>query len=240
MTFKWPQILAIPLSLLMASCGSIVQRPASPPAVADVENGTSEADYRVGVGDELELRFFYTPDLNGIVTVRPDGKISLPFIGDVPVLGLSVADLSGNLRMAYAPYVRRPEVSINIKTMASQRIYVGGEVAHPGVFPLNGSVSVLQAILLAEGMKDTAKPSEVIILRRGANNQRQTLAVNLDAIANGDGAAQDVMLRPYDVVLVPRSGIANVNQWIDLYIRRNLPINVGFSYTVNRYESTTK
>lgn len=189
--------------------------------------------YRIARGDELALRFFYTPELNLEVTVRSDGRVALPLIGELAVEGMTVAGLSALIVQRLEDKVRRPEVAINVKGAGSQRVFVGGEVARPGVQPLLGPLSVVQAVMVAEGFRDTAQPREVVVMRRGSKGEREVVKVNLEAAIAGTDLTQDFLLRPYDVVLVPRSGIANLNLWIDQYVRRNLPISVGFSYSIN-------
>ncbi len=194
------------------------------------------AAYRIARGDELSFRFFHTPELNTQAIVRSDGRVALPLLGEINVEGLSVAELSALVMLGLAPQVKRPEVTINVHGMGSQRVFVGGEVVRAGMQPLLGPLTVLQAVMVAEGLRDTARASVVRVLRRGSGGERQVIAVDLKAAMAGEAHAADVLLQPYDVVMVPKSGIANINQWVDQYLRRNLPIHVGFSYSVNRGE----
>lgn len=216
----WLRLLA-GLALALAGLGAL----AAPPP-----------EYRIARGDELNFRFFHTPELNTVATVRSDGRLMLPLLGEVQVEGLTMAELAARVMAALSPQVKRPEVTINVQGTGSQRVFVGGEVVRPGMQPLAGPLSVLQAVMVAEGLRDTAQPREVLLLRRGPQGERQVLPVNLKAAMDGDDAAQDILLQPFDVVLVPRSGIANLNQWVDQYIRRNLPISVGWSYSTGRSE----
>ena len=199
----------------------------SPPAVP--------VGYRAGPGDELNFRFTHTPDLNTVAVVRADGSVSLPLLGEMAVAGLSLRELAEKVQLALAHRVRRPDVVINVQgVLPSQRIFIGGEVVKPGVQALAGALTVLQAVMMADGLKDTAQPREVTVLRNGAGGQRAVLKLDLGALMEGREGTQDIVLAPYDVVIVPRSGIANVGVWVDQYIRRVLPINLGFSYQLNR------
>ncbi|MDB6002503.1 MAG: polysaccharide biosynthesis/export family protein [Rhizobacter sp.] len=197
-------------------------------------NATEPSPYRFARGDELNLKFFYTPELNTIATVRSDGRIDIPLVGEIVVEGMSAAELSSRITSSLVSLVKRPEVSINVTGAGSQRVFVGGEVAKPGVQPLLGPLSVVQAVMVAEGLKETAKASEVVVIRRGAKGESKVIKVNLADALDGRDTAQDLLLQPYDVVVVPRSGIANVNLWVDQYLRRNLPISLGVSYSINR------
>ncbi|MDB5819547.1 MAG: polysaccharide biosynthesis/export family protein, partial [Rhizobacter sp.] len=121
----------------------------------------------------------------------------------------------------------------NVQGASSQRVFVGGEVTRPGVQPLIGPLSVMQAVMVAEGMKETARTSDIVLIRRGEHDERQVMRIDLQAALDGNNAGGDLLLQPYDVVVVPRSGIANVNLWVDQYLRRNLPISLGISYSIN-------
>ena len=194
--------------------------------------------YRVGRGDELNFKFVYTPELNTVATVRSDGRLTLPLIGELSVVGLTLKDLTEKIETSLSARVRRPEVAINVQgAITSQRVFIGGEVARPGVQPLVGPLTVVQAVMAAEGLKDSAQAREVIVLRGDAQGERSAIKLDLAAVMAGQAGAQDILLAPYDVVIVPRSGIANVGLWVDQYIRKVLPVNLGFSYTINRNAS---
>lgn len=200
------------------------------PAVPVADGGS----YRIARGDELHFRFTYTPELNIQAVVRPDGRVALPMVGEMRVEGLSIRELTDQVEQALAGQVRRPQVVINLHGTGSQRVFVGGEVTRPGMQPLVGPLTVLQAVMAAEGLKEGAQPAQVLLLRRGADGQAQPQRVDLARLMAGEPDARDVPLQPFDVVLVPRSGIANFNLWVDQYIRRALPLSLGFSYTINR------
>jgi polysaccharide biosynthesis/export protein len=208
--------------------------------VPGVTSGTSPDDqdrrsvYRITRGDELNFRFIYTPELNIQAVVRSDGHLALPIMGDLRVEGLTIQQLTDLVQRGLADQVRRPQVVINVQGSGSQRVFVGGEVVRPGVQPLLGPLTVLQAVMAAEGLKDSAQPAEVVLLRRGPQGETQPMKVDLSRLMAGEAGAQDLPLMPYDVVLVPRSGVANVGLWMDQYVRRALPFSLGFSYTINR------
>jgi protein involved in polysaccharide export with SLBB domain len=227
-------VLADDPSQVAAARSATLKASTSIPASA----GVVPANYRVGPGDELNFRFTYTPDLNTVAQVRADGKVSLPILGEMPAAGLSLRELADQVQVALSQRVRRPEVVINVQgPLPSQRVFVGGEVVRPGVQPLAGALTVLQAVMVADGLKDTAQPREVTVLRQASGGQHQVLRLDLKALMEGREGARDITLSPYDVVIVPRSGIANVGLWVDQYIRRVLPISLGFSYSIGRNAS---
>jgi protein involved in polysaccharide export with SLBB domain len=209
--------------------------PASTAAAPVGKRAATEGSYYINPGDELSLHFDYMPELDTVEVVRPDGRVELPLVGSQSAGGRTVAELSASLKTAYAAKLRRAELWISIgKGFGSQQVFVGGEVTRPGVQPLSPSLTALQAIIVAEGFKDTADPGHISILRRGPDNNPQMLKVDVDAVMSGKQPSQDVVLQPFDVVIVQRSAVAGVNQWIDQYIRRNIPFNTGFSYVINR------
>ncbi|WP_336086543.1 polysaccharide biosynthesis/export family protein [Pseudomonas sp. CGJS7] len=192
-------------------------------------------DYRIAPGDELALKFFYAPELNEVATVRPDGRIHLQLVGEVRAADLSPAQLAAALKNAYATNLRHPEVAVEVqKGFARQQVFVGGEVAHPGAQPLLPSLTLMRALIVAQGLKDSAAARRVVILRRAPDGKPQVIKVDVAAQARrGADEVNDPLLQPFDVVLAVPSNVSRLNKWIDQYVRRNLPVNVGFSYDLN-------
>ena len=112
---------------------------------------------------------------------------------------------------------------------ANISVYVGGEVMHPGLLPLNGELSVMGAVFQAGGLKETAKSNTVMVVRNTGDGPPTVLKLRLDDAVKGKPVA---VLQPFDVVYVPRSTISRIDHFVDQYIRQILPINVsaGFSY----------
>lgn len=214
------------LGACLAGCGPIVKNPVPVSAFSAASPQVDE--YRIQPGDQFDIKFFYNPELNESVTVRPDGRISLQLAPEVVVAGLTPAQLTQALREKYAADLARPEITVISRSFANQRVYVDGEVNKPSLVPLSGAMTVLDSIAQAGGVKESARRDEVIIIRR-ANGEAKpvVLTVDLTKIIDGTDTAQNVVLMPYDVVYLPRSPIANVNVFVDQYLRKNLPINLG-------------
>jgi protein involved in polysaccharide export with SLBB domain len=176
-------------------------------------------DYRMQPGDEIEIRFFYNPELNQTVIVRPDGKISLPVVDDVQAAGLTPSELDALLTQIYGQELRKPMVTVIVKTFTSQRVYVGGEVGRPGIVELTAGMTALQAVIAVEGFKDTAKPEAVIVIRNGATDAPIPIRVDLEQSIDGETTTGDIQLQAFDVVYVPKSAIANANLFVKQYIR---------------------
>ncbi len=217
-------------ALLLASCGAVVQNPVSLTDPRVQANVFPQPAYRIQVGDDLDIRFFYNPELNDRVIVRPDGYITLQLIGDQMILNMTPGELTSLLQQRYEPIIQRTAITVAVRGFAAQRFYVDGEVNKPGLFPLTGQVTVLQAIALAGGCKDTARLNEIILIRRGPKNEPMAIPINVKEIIDNKNMSQDILLLPYDVVYLPKSPIADVNKWVMLYIKNNLPITPGFGY----------
>lgn len=220
------------LLLFLIACTPAVKNP-TPLSQHSIQTSPyPEQEYRIQVGDQLDIKFFYNPELNEQVTVRPDGRISLQLVREIIASDLTPAQLTDLLTQKYAPNLQRPEITVIVRSFGSQRVYVDGEVAKPGIVPLVGFVTVLQAISQAGGLKDAARRGEVIVIRHGTANKPIALTVNIEKVIDGTDMRQDIPLKPFDIVYVPKSPIANVNVWVDQYIRKNLPISIstGFGY----------
>jgi polysaccharide export outer membrane protein len=202
-------------------------------AKAQTAPATPPGDYRVGAGDTIDFKFFYNPELNETMQVRPDGKVSLPLIGDLTVAGRTVMEIEGDLKKRYAATLARAEVNVAMKTFASQRVFVGGEVNHPSAIPLLADMTAQEAILDAGGAKKTAAMSKVVLIRRGDNGQPVTQVLDLNLPKQGASVKPAFpVLRPFDVILIPESKIAKLDRWVDQYIRQAIPVSLsgGFSY----------
>lgn len=189
-------------------------------------------DYLIQTGDQLDIKFFYNPELNEQVIVRPDGRISLQLAPEIMVVGLTPSQLTEALVKNYDKELANPGITVIVRSFSSQRVYVDGEVNNPGMVSLTGPLTVLQSIAAAGGFKDTAKSSEVLVIRKTIDNKPLAIAVDLDDVRHAASGSQDILLSPYDIVYVPKSAISNVNQFVDHYIRQNIPIPFGISYGI--------
>jgi polysaccharide export outer membrane protein len=194
--------------------------------------------YFIQPGDQLQIKFFYNPELNETETVRPDGKISLQLIDEVQAAGLTPAQLDEFLTEQYSKELRKPAVTVIVGSFSSQRVYVGGEVNRQGLVDLTGGMTALQAVLSAGGFKETADLEAAIIIRKGPDNQPVPVRVNLKNALEGDLRDAALQLRPYDVVYVPKTWIAEANKFVKQYVEDLLlyrGVSLGFSYDLNNY-----
>ena len=187
--------------------------------------------YVIGPGDELEVVFFHTPDLNLLTPVRPDGYISVPLAHDLRAAGRTPEELRALLTHHYEQELNSPELAVVIRTFAAYKIHIGGEVAQPGVYPLTGPMNVIDALFLAGVITRTARLDEILVIRPDpATRSYKVIPVNARTIIDGTDTAQNIALGPFDAVFVPTSHIADVNTFVDLYIRQNIPIDVGLRF----------
>jgi len=192
--------------------------------------------YRIGEGDKIRVQFPLTPEMNEDVTVRPDGKITLVSAGEVELSSLTTAAASQAVAGAALRRLKNPKVEIAVIDPASARIFIGGEVRAPGLYPVVGPVTLTGAMSLAGGALDTARLGEVIVLRRSPGGRPMMRLYNVRANLEGMDT-QNMRLYQGDIVFVPKSHIAEMNLWIDQFINKMLPFNRNFDYT--RGDTTT-
>ncbi len=203
--------------------------------LTNAEQNPQGAGFRLWPGDVIELKFFFNPELNDTIQVRPDGKIALPLIGEVDVSNRPVDEVRKNIETLYAPHLKTPELSINVKTYGSQKVYVGGEVNKPGMLSLLGQLNVHEAIMEAGGLKRTGRTDQVVLIRRNENGLPVMRMVSVKMMVNEAAPEAGLSLLPFDVVLVPESKVARVDRWIDQNIKQMLPVVLtsGFTYLIN-------
>jgi protein involved in polysaccharide export with SLBB domain len=210
----------------------------SQPTAREV-NPEEVLEYRIQPGDELDIKFFYNPELNEIIVVRPDGKISLQLLDDVHAAGLTPSQLEASLTRKYSKELRKPVVTVIVRTFAGQRVYVGGEVYRPGLVQLTAGMTALQAVLVAGGFMPTAKPDEVIVITKGPDNEPVPIRADLKKAIQAEDA--DVVLNSYDIVYVPKTRIAQANKFVNQYVEqlllfRGTSLGFGFGYEVRRFD----
>jgi polysaccharide export outer membrane protein len=187
--------------------------------------------YIISDNDELTVRFYFNPNLDEDVRVRPDGKISLSLVGELQAAGLSPDALSAEITQAYGKYLVKPTAVVLLRRFADARAFFAGEVNKPGIVDMNnGRQTVLQGIATVGGVTDNATLKDVVLIRRiPGRSQPIVMELNLIHALEGAETAQDVTLLPNDFIYVPRSGAASVNLAMHLYILNNLNLGTSFS-----------
>jgi polysaccharide export outer membrane protein len=169
------------------------------PALSTVQ-AAPPADYRLANGDKLRVEVYKDAQLSQSLQVRPDGKVTLPLVGDITAAGLTSLELRDQIAAALKEYVTNPVVTVIVVETVPPVVYVMGEVATPGSIPLTGPTSVLQALAMAGGFRDFANTKDIRVLRRSPRGV-QTIAFNYKSAVKGEG--NTVMLQPGDTVIVP-------------------------------------
>ena len=159
-------------------------------------------EYVIGTDDVMKIDFWRDKELSSEVTVRPDGKISLPLISDVQAAGLTPAQLRDRILDEAKKYVEDPTVTVAVKTINSRKVFITGEVKKGGPYPLTGSMTVLQLISIAGGLGDYAR-GEKIMIYRSENGKQVSFKFNYKEVLNGQKLAQNIELKPGDTVAVP-------------------------------------
>ncbi len=191
---------ALLLSLLTACASTDVPTV----SVADLTKETEIApDYQIGPEDVIEVLVWKNPDLSRVVNVRPDGKISLPLIGDVQAAGLTTSQLTEQITERLKEYYQQPpEVSVIVREVNSYSIYISGEISKPGRYVVKRGTTFLQAITLAGGFTPFASTSKVLLLRRNNEGKEIAVRLNYDEIVGGN-LQNNIILKPGDTIVVP-------------------------------------
>ena len=159
-------------------------------------------DYLIGIGDIIEIQVWHEPDLSRTLTVRLDGRISLPLVGDVDVAGKSTSEIDAYLEKKLAELVTEPAVSVILVESRSQRYYVVGQVAQPGEFPIDSPLTLLQVIARSGGFQEWAKRDQIKVFRREAGKEKM-LEFDYDDFVKGRNLKQNILIAPGDTVIVP-------------------------------------
>jgi protein involved in polysaccharide export with SLBB domain len=212
-----------------------------PPPPAPALKLAASTGYQVQVGDQLGIRLFLTPELNEDVTVRPDGRITTQLAEAVPAAGHTPEAVAAALRTIYRGELKDPRITVEVKSYAPVRVTVAGEVTSPGEVSTQGPPpTLLAAVARAGGLRLTGDADHVLLIRRGPNNHPAVFATRFADAFSGRDPAADITLQPYDIIVVPKTGVAELYVWVNQHIQQFVPVSWGFSYEVNPLASTLK
>jgi polysaccharide export outer membrane protein len=162
-----------------------------------------DKDYVIGPQDLLAINVWHEPELSRSVPVRPDGKISLPLVGEFSVSGITPRLLEARLAKELENYVRYPQVTVMIQEANSHRFYIIGQVDRPGSYPLTTRMTVLNALATAGGFREFARVQHIYLLRPMPDGSRMRMPFNYKAVVGGKNLSQDIELQTGDTVVVP-------------------------------------
>lgn len=165
-------------------------------------SATIGPDYKIGVSDVLAINVWKEPDISRSLSVRPDGFITLPLIGDIQAAGKTPNGLRDALVIALRKYIDSPQVTVIVTEARSQRFNVLGQVMRPGAYALNNGTGVLDALAIAGGLREFAKKNKIYVLRV-VNGDRVRISYNYKAVLSGKSDSSELLLQAGDTVVVP-------------------------------------
>jgi polysaccharide biosynthesis/export protein len=194
-----------------AGQATAAQDPVAPPAapggadtapVTGLASGAPLQDYHIGPGDSLSVLFWREKEMSADVVVRPDGRVTLPVLNEVEVVGLTTEDMRDKITTLARKYMTDPRVSIVVRQIRSRYVFITGKIGRPGPYPLYGPMTVLQLISMAAGLQDYADKGKIVVVRHENGNQVR-LPFNYKQVVKGKGLEQNITLQPGDTVVVP-------------------------------------
>lgn len=239
----WVFSMAGALLAAVAGCGSGVKGASrsdgwySPDSVAQFVTDTTkpalpvlEPEYVIGVGDMLEVVFLYQTNLTTRdLVVRRDGRISMPYVGDQMAAGVTPMVLDSVLTARFSEVLREPNLAVIVSKPAPQRAYVLGEVNVPGRFEFTDDLTMLQAVAMAGGTKSSGMPNHAVLIRRQGVSDIVGVEVDLRAAMNGSVLRNDLRLRNYDIIYVPKHPIYSAADFMQaIYQIINVPLDAVF------------
>lgn len=200
--YKWPLIVMTVMSLVLSACTSAPISSGKPEPVV----GVLADDYTIGVGDQLNVMVWRNPELSMSVPVRPDGKISVPLVGDILAAGISSEVLASQISTQLAEFIRNPQVTVIVTNPASsdylQRVRLMGAVASPQSIPYRQGMMVLDVVLQAGGVTPFSRPNGALLYRQTEEGLKVYPVYLKDILEKGD-LSTNYLLAPSDILTVP-------------------------------------
>lgn len=200
-------LLALVIACAMFAQAQATGQQEKPPAAAEekpevtVSSAGAAVDprsYKIGPEDILSVRIWREPDLSGLVSVRPDGKINLLLVGEIEAADTTPVELEARISKAYEKVLKNPIVTLQVQRVESKRYLLSGEIYKPGAYPLVRPMTVLEALTIAGGIKEFGNGKKILILR-GA----ERLKFNYNEVLKGKKLEQNIQLQPGDHIVVP-------------------------------------
>jgi polysaccharide export outer membrane protein len=170
--------------------------------------------YRLTRSDVVTLSFTLSPEFDQILTIQPDGYVSLKDAGPVLAQGLTVEEFRLAVRQAYTGYLHDPQVAVALKEFEHPYFVAGGEVGHPGKYELRADTSIMEAVQIAGGFTHEAKHSQVLLFRRVNDEVVEAHIFNLKKMLKDRSLGEATQLRPGDLVFVPQNSISKIEQFL--------------------------
>ncbi|MBN2565557.1 MAG: polysaccharide export protein [Candidatus Eisenbacteria bacterium] len=222
-------VVIIAVALTCCGCGTGSGQVAlGTEAVASDSGWDGQGLYKLREGDKLEISFLTDETLHYSTPISPAGTISLPSGDEIRAAGLTSGQVRASIEDKMSTYLLDSTASVTIIDIASQPVYVLGEVRSPGqVSMMNGNISVSMAITEAGGLLSTGKPSSVVVIRSGST-AATAIRVDVSKVLSARDLSQDIRLEPYDIVFVPKSFIGKVDEFVDLFFDNIAPAQLFY------------
>jgi polysaccharide export outer membrane protein len=175
-----------------------------------------DAHYKLQPEDKVEVQYRYTPEYNATVALQPDGYVSLPLIGEVKLAAMTLDQARAAIVAKAGERLADPEVTVLLKEYVKPYFVVAGEVAHPGRFELRGEVSLVEALAVSGGLKDSAKRTQVILVHKTTQEMAEVKLLDLRKMMAAANIREDISIRSGDMIVVPRNFISRVEPYIRL------------------------
>ncbi len=222
-------VVAVALCVLASACASRSTVPPYQPSSIPLAEPVFTRDapppyYRIRSGDDLDIEFAFHESLDAEPKIRPDGRVTVPGLGDFYAVGLTTEELEADIKSRASITYRDPMVSVTVAHLAENRAYVGGEVGRPGFVALRPGMTTLRAITERGGFLLSSETRKVVLIKWRTDGSYSANQLNLRDVLETGNTEQDLALGPNDVVYVPPTGIANATAWVQQYIRDLIPV----------------
>ncbi len=196
--------------LLIASAGFAARVQAQKPVLTVPR----EERYELHPGDVLDIQYRYTPEFNQTVTVQPDGYVSLQIGGDLKVGGRTLQEVRNLILVKVKTRLESPEITVILKEFQKPYVVVAGEVNQPGKLELREKLTAIQAVLLAGGLKETAKSSQILVFKKLNADTAEVKVLNFKTLKRTSDLENDLVLQAGDMILVPRNRISKIERYM--------------------------
>jgi polysaccharide export outer membrane protein len=194
-------LLGIVVTATGLMTGAYAQQKGGAAALPVVQAAYGDSEFRLGPDDVIEVSVYQEKELSATVPVRPDGKISIPLIGEMPASGKTAVELQKEISIRYAKFISEPAVTVVVKEVNSPKVSVLGEVKNPGMYKIKDRATLLDAIAMAGGLTEYAKRDKVTLIRVNPAGETSRVKVNLDDQIKGS-RGNTIYILPYDKIYV--------------------------------------
>ena len=175
-----------------------------------------EAHYRLQAEDKVDVQYRLTPEFNGTASIQPDGYASLPLVGEMKLAGLTLEEAGAVIRKKANERLNEPEVTVLLREYLKPFFVVVGEVARPGRVELRGPVTLIEAIALSGGFRDSARRTQVLLLRKASGGTAEVRVFDLRKLMSVSSIREDIPIRAGDMLVVPRNTISKIEPYVKL------------------------